>query len=102
MFEIRNIGWWYWLATLVLLAGGLAGWPSGIDLATALCAVQVVHFAIRTGSPTSFPVQVRAAYLDLLVAGNWPPLAFVHWVQLAGTSATVVFGYCPLARMLSL
>ncbi|HYP67235.1 MAG TPA: hypothetical protein VEP67_03170 [Thiobacillaceae bacterium] len=26
----------------------------------------------------------------------------MYWIQLAGTSAMVLFGYCPLARFLSL
>jgi hypothetical protein len=50
----------------------------------------------------AFPVQVRTAYLSMLVAGLWEPFHWVHWLQLAGTTARVVIGYCLLARTLSL
>jgi hypothetical protein len=29
-------------------------------------------------------------------------MGWMHWIQLAGTSAMVTVGYCPLARMLGL
>ncbi|MGH7230523.1 MAG: hypothetical protein ACREJU_04095 [Nitrospiraceae bacterium] len=51
---------------------------------------------------TAFPVQVRVAYLILLILGQWTPLHWVLWVQLVGTSARVLTGYCLLARTLSL
>jgi len=38
----------------------------------------------------------------LLALGVAGPLAFIHWIQLAGTTAMVFVGYCPLARMLAL
>jgi hypothetical protein len=47
-------------------------------------------------------VQVRAAFLVLLLAALWPPLEFVNWLQLVGTTIRVVFDYCPLARTMSL
>jgi hypothetical protein len=39
---------------------------------------------------------------SLLVIGLWPPLGLIHWIQLVGTTAMVWFGYCFLARCLSL
>jgi len=50
----------------------------------------------------SFPSQVRIAYLGLLVAGLWLPLHFIYWIEFAGTSAMVLYGYCFMARCLSL
>jgi hypothetical protein len=102
MRRIKEASWWYWLATVGLLAAGLAGRAAGFQLAIVLCAVQVVHFALRRKSLTAFPVQVRAGYLGLLLAAQWPPLHFLYWVQLVGTSAMVAVDYCFLARMLSL
>jgi len=102
MERLRSIVWRYWLAMDVLIAGMLAGCPVAPSLAIALGIVQTIHFAARTQSLTAFQVQVRAAYLALLAAGFWPPLEFIHWVQLAGTTAFVTAGYCPLARMLAL
>ena len=102
MTSIRDLGWWYWLVTVVLLGAGLIVWPVGLTLAMALCAIQIVHVSRLTHDVTAFPVQVRIAYLALLAAGSWEPLHWIHWVQLAGTTARVAVGYCLLARALSL
>jgi hypothetical protein len=101
MSRSKDLAWWYWLATVVLLIGWLGGCQYCIYLAIGLCLVQIVHFAWHGSSWIAFPVQVRAAYCVLLVAGLWEPLRPIHWIQLAGTSAVVVFGYCLLARVLS-
>lgn len=98
----RDLGWWYWLTTVGLFSAGLLGWTAGLYLAMLLCVVQTLHVIRLTGDVTSFPVQVRVAYLGLLLAGLWGPLQWIHWAQLAGTSARVLIGYCFLARVLSL
>ncbi|MFN7955324.1 MAG: hypothetical protein U0610_26610 [bacterium] len=100
--DYRNVAWWYWLATVPLVAASLARWAPALPIAVALTAIQALHFRVRTGSARSFPVQVRLAYLTLLLAGAWEPLAILHWIQLVGTTAMVTVGYCPLARCLSL
>ena len=101
--RFRDIKWWYWLATAILLVVCLvAGWRQAIYVAIALTAFQIIQFAAREHDLTAFPIQVRTAYLGLLVIGLYPWLAFVHWIQLCGTWGMVVVGYCPLARMLSL
>lgn len=92
----------YWAITDILLIAGLAGWFTGFYLAIALCIVQVVHFALLERSLTSFPVQVRVAYLGLLVIALWEPLRFIYLLQVIGTTAMVLFDYCFLARCLSL
>jgi hypothetical protein len=102
MKTARDLGWWYWVLTGGLLATGLAGWQAGMYLAMALCVVQIGHVTGLTHDVTAFPVQVRMAYLTLLLAGLWEPLAWIHWMQLVGTSARVLVGYCFLARTLSL
>jgi hypothetical protein len=99
---MRDLGWWYWVLTVGLLGAGLLGWTAGIVLAMALCAVQIVHVLWLTQNLTAFPLQVRVAYLAMLIAGLWEPLQWIHWMQLAGTSARVLIGYCLLARTLSL
>jgi len=98
----RDITWWFWLATDIALAYYLFIDREFIRGAIALAAVQIPIFARRSGGLTSFPAQVRIAYLGLLLAGLWSPLQFIHWVQLLGTTAMVLFGYCFLARCLSL
>ena len=102
MSRLFDAAWWYWLATVVFLIGWLSGCKTCLYLAVALCVVQAVHFAWRRRSAAAFPVQVRLAYLALLITGLWPPLRLVHWIQLAGTSARILWNYCFLARLLSL
>jgi len=102
MANTYDLGWWYWFLTVALLAAWLAGWQPGIYLAMALCVIQIIHVRSLTHALTAFPIQVRIAYLGLLLAGLWEPLAWLHWVQLVGTSARVLVGYCFLARTLSL
>jgi hypothetical protein len=100
--RLRNPAWWYWLLTAGLVWADIGGWAWGIPLAMVLCGVQIVHFGWRAETPTALPVQVRVTYLPLLAAGWWPPLQWIHVVQLLGTSARVLVGYCLLARALSL
>jgi len=98
----RDITWWFWLATDFALANYLFIDREFIKGAIALAAIQVPIFARRGGGVSSFPAQVRIAYLCLLIAGLWHPLGFIHWVQFVGTTAMLLFGYCFLARCLSL
>lgn len=102
LFQYRHISWWYWLAMALLLAFGLSVWNPAFVWAIALGVVQCIHFVLREGRLQAFPVQVRLAYVALLSLGQWEPFFFMYWIQLAGTSAMVLFGYCPLARFLSL
>ena len=102
MATIHDLGWWYWFLTVGLLGAGLFGWPAGIYVAILLCGVQIGHVIWLARDLTAFPVQVRVAYLAMLIAGLWGPLQWIHWMQLAGTTARVLVGYCLLARTLSL
>jgi hypothetical protein len=102
MARILDLGWWHWFVTVGLLGAGLFGWPAGIYVAILLCAVQIGHVIWLTRDVTAFPVQVRVAYLAMLISGLWGPLQWIHWMQLAGTTARVLVGYCLLARTLSL
>ncbi len=100
--EIRTASWWYWLATALALGGALVGAaPAGVPLAMALVVVQAIHLGALHGA-RSFPVQVRLAYLAMLVAGLAPGLGLVHGLQLAGTAILLTTGYCALARCVSL
>ena len=82
----RHFGltWWLWALTGAAVSASLAGWGPGLRAALAVTAVQAVHQAARTRSVHSFPVQVRAAYLLILLAGMWPPLR----VEMHGASST--------------
>lgn len=94
--------WWYWAITDVLLIAGVAGMPYGVEVAIAFNILQVIHFYIRTPSVSAFPVQVRLAYLALLIVALYPPLFFLYYLIILGTSAMVLFDYCFLARFMSL
>ena len=102
MTTIRDVGWWYWFLTVGLLGAGLMGWAEGIYLAMVVCTVQIIHVIRLKREARSFPLQVRVAYLGLLLAGLWGPLQWVHWMQLVGTSARVTLGFCFLVRTPSL
>lgn len=94
--------WWYWAITDVFLIAGVLGIPYGIEAAIIFNVVQVVHFYIRTPAINAFPVQVRLAYLGLLLVALYPPLYFLYFLIILGTSAMVLFDYCFLARFMSL
>jgi hypothetical protein len=102
MLDYRSIGWWYWLATAGLLTAGVTGWPPGIPASIGLVVVQAVHFAARHRSVTAFPVQVRLAYLLVLLCFFPPAMRPLYWLPVTGTWALVLFGYCTTARALSL
>jgi hypothetical protein len=99
---LRDPSWWHWAATVPLLALHLAGVPWALPMAAGLCAAMAAGFLAVVRSPRPLPVQIRVAYLGLLLVGMLPWMGWVHWVQVAGTSAMVAIGYCPLARVLML
>lgn len=98
----RESSWWYWVATVTLLIIGLADWFGAFYLATALGVIQVVHFRLREGSFAAFAVQVRVAVTAVLLLALWEPMNWLFWLPTIGMSAQVMFGYCLLARGLSL
>lgn len=102
MQRIHDTAWRYWLVTDVLLLGVILDCAWSTAAIVALTAAHCVHFLVGAGSGRAFPVQVRFAWAALLGAGMWAPLEFIHWIQLAGTTAVVTVGYCPLARCLAL
>lgn len=102
MLMYREVSWWYWAVTTVLLFLGLAGDDRWFAVAIALSAFQVAHFRLREGNMAAFPVQVRLAYTAMLVLFLWPPVSLLYWIPAVGTLAQVLFGYCTLARCLSL
>ena len=102
MLEYKDLGWWYWLLTVILLTIGVAGNATGFLLAIGLTVFQLIHFAIREGGISSFPVQVRFCYLLLLLLAWIEPMQWLYWIPTIGTWAQIVFGYCTMARLVSL
>jgi hypothetical protein len=104
MLEYRAISWWYWLAAACFLASSVSGWPTGFLFVIGIAAFQLIHFILLERSMMAFSVQVRLGYLlaQLLFLALHENLQWIYWVPTIGTWATVLFGYCPMARIVSL
>ena len=103
MLEYRAISWWFWLVTVGFLTAALSSaWPTGFLLALGFTVFHLVYFALRENSVTAFPVQVRLGYLLLLLIALPENLQAIYWIPTIGTWAAVLFGYCTMARMVSL
>ena len=103
MIEYKDIGWWYWLVTVLLLSFGiLFSNELGYLLAIGLTGFQLVHYLIREGSVNAFPVQVRFWYLVLLLVSFPKFMQWLYWAPCIGTWAQILFGYCAMARLVSL
>lgn len=101
-FNVKDWTWWVWTITTVLLALGLAGYTGGFIAAMVLSGLQLVYFLFRERSLSAFPVQLRLAYFALLLICYLPAMRWLFWWPALGTFALIVFGYCLLARVLSL
>ena len=102
MLEYKDTGWWYWLVTAVLLTIGVAGDSLGFILAIGLTVFQLAHYIIREKGIKSFPVQVRFWYLILLSVSLPEFMQWLYWIPCVGTWAQIIFGYCAMARLVSL
>jgi len=98
----KEPSWWVWLMTVALLATGLAGIPTGFLAAVALAFAQAWFFLRRSGRMSDITVQIRFSYALLLSVCFIPQMRWLYWLPTLGTVARLVFGYCPMARTLSL
>src|SRR5512138_2486863 len=94
--------WWAWTITAVLLLVGLWGRPGAFLTAIGITVLQTIVMLIREKSILAFPVQLRIAYLTLLGICYIPQMRWLYWLPTVGTFALVFFGYCLMARVLSL
>ncbi|WP_447028017.1 hypothetical protein [Vibrio parahaemolyticus] len=102
MIELNDTGWRYWLITGVLLSYGVVADPMGFVFAIGLTVVHLLHFIISKRSVTAFPIQVRFWYLSLLLLAQIEGLGWIYWIPAIGTWAQILFGYCAMARLVSL
>jgi len=102
MFPKHDLFWWYWLSTIPFLMVGLLGEQQGLKVVAILSCFQICHLFAREKSLFAFPVQVRIAYLAWFSMGLLPYMEWMLWIQLAGTSLSVLLDYCPMARLLAL
>jgi hypothetical protein len=94
--------WWAWTITAVLLIAGLAGYPLAFIGAMAVTVGQGLILLVRDRSLAAYSVQLRVAYLLLMLISYPLPMRWFYWLLALGTTALVVFGYCLLTRILSL
>jgi hypothetical protein len=97
-----SLSWWVWAITGICLAAGLMGYSSGFYAAVLISVIQTVVYDLNQTSALTFPVQIRFAYTILLILCQVPSLGWLFWVPTVGTFALVLFGYCMMARILSL
>jgi hypothetical protein len=98
----KELTWWAWLVTVALLLTGLAESPAAFIAAIALLLAQTLFFWRKSGNVRAINVQIRASYTLLLVLSYIPQLRWFYWLIAIGTGALLVFGYCFVARTLSL
>ena len=55
MIQYREISWWYWAVTSVLLIAGLAGWWNGLSARGRTEPWQIIHFRLREGQLLGLP-----------------------------------------------
>ena len=102
MLEYKDVGWWYWLASAILVSAGLSGLEQAFLFAVFLNIINTAHYFLREKSMTSFPVQVRIGFLLILTIAYPQPLRFIYWIPGIGLWAQIVFGYCGMARFMSI
>jgi len=98
----QDLAWWYWLATIPFLTVGVMGETYGLLIVAIIIVVQTVQFYLREKYRLSFPIQVRLGFLIWFSLGLLPYMQWMLWVQLAGTSISVLFDYCAMARLITL
>ncbi len=94
--------WWAWAVTAVLLIVGLSGFNPALITAMTITAGQGIILLVRDRSPAAFSVQIRVAYLLLMLMSYPAPMRWFYWLLIMGTLGLIIFGYCLMARMLSL
>jgi hypothetical protein len=102
MLQPSDLSWWLWVASGALFAAWLGGVAWACGLLLALSGFQVAYFRLRDARFSAFRVQVRIAYGLLVLCTAWKPLHWLAYVPAIGTWTQVIFGYCALARLLSL
>jgi len=94
--------WWVWTITAAQLMAGLLGYSLAFIGAIVVTAGQGFVLLVRDRCLAAFSVQLRVAYLLLLLICYPAPMRWLYWLPTVGTFALILFGYCLLARLLSL
>jgi len=102
MLDVKDIGWWYWLASTLCLWTAIAIHPAAFNVALLIGAMQLLHVITTERSVTAFPVQVRIGYLCVLLTAVPDGYQWILWIPAIGTLVRVLTGYCIMARNLML
>lgn len=102
MLDIKDHGWWYWLASTICLWLAVTVHPAAYAWALIIAVTQLAHYAIAEGGFKHFAVQIRLGYFSFLLLALPEGFAWTLWIPAVGTLARVLFGYCIMARMLML
>lgn len=81
---------------------GITLHATGFLAAITLSVLQGLYFWWRLRTFTHYAVQIRLAYTALLLVCLIPLMRWLYWLPTLGTFALVLFGYCLMARVLSL
>jgi len=99
----KNFIMGFWVVTFAALVLGYANdryW----NLAIAITALQsLIVLALVKFRPLVFPAQLRIAYVAWLALGTHIPELYIMMpITTIGLGANLAFGYCPLARLMTL
>jgi hypothetical protein len=99
----RRLVYSLWLVTWPPLFVGAFD-PRGYEVALWFTVLHTVAFlALLRFRPMAFPAQLRIAYVAWLALGTFVPgLELMMYITIVGLAANLLWGYCPLSRMLYL
>ncbi|WP_299664915.1 hypothetical protein [uncultured Ruegeria sp.] len=100
--KFRSLNWWSWAAILSMLFVALSGHKIGLYAAMVVALAQAAVGFIYVRRIAHFPNQVRLAFVFWMILSMIPLFSFLQWSLSAGLILAVIFGYCPIARMLLL
>jgi hypothetical protein len=81
---------------------GFLGFPAAFVAAILLSVFQSMVILGLRRSFKPYPVQIRLAYTLFMIVSLVPGLRWFYWALGLGAMALVIFGYCIMARFLSL
>jgi hypothetical protein len=91
-----------WAITAPLLFASIAGVPWALSAVLALCSLTTIYYAAMLRSVSAYRVQVRMGFMLIAGTALLPGMQWILWIPAVGTSAQVIVGYCPMARILDL
>lgn len=96
----QHLDWWFWLVIGLAISVGLAGWRFGYLTCLVASAANLLYFAVRERSLSSFPVQVRLVWLGMVLPAMLPALEWLFIPLFVGMLLVVLFDRCGIARVL--